>query len=208
MRELRAAQSLAPTDAEVLRNVGYRQMELGQFEKAEAALSKGLALDPLSFALRINSAMLARRAGQPDESLRRLNAAFDIDEGFWWAHDQLSRLARDMGDYEKAVEYRARAAELRGDNVSAKYHRDSFATGGWKGYLAAIIREPKHSFSRYAIAQAQVDLGDIDNAFAALNDVVDNYEQHSGWFKVDPALAPLRADPRYAALLKRAGFPE
>ncbi len=208
MRELRAAQSLAPTDAEVLRNVGYRQMELGQFEKAEAALSKGLALDPLSIALRINSAMLARHAGQPDESLRRLNAALDIDEGSWWAHDQLSRLARDNGDYEKAVEYRARAAELRGDNASAKYHRDSFATGGWKAYLAAIIREPKHSFSRYAIAQAQVDLGNVDAAFATLNDVVDNYEQHSGWFKVDSALAPLRADSRYAALLKRAGFPE
>ena len=208
MRELRAAQSLAPTDAEVLRNVGYRQMELGQFEKAEAALSKGLALDPLSIALRINSAMLARHAGQPDESLRRLNAALDIDEGFWWAHDQLSSLARDMGNYEKAVEYRARAAELRGDHASAQYHRDSFARGGWEGYLAAIIREPKHSFSRYAIAQAQVDLGDVDNAFATLNDVVDNYEQFSGWFKVDAALAPLRADPRYAALLKRAGFPE
>jgi len=47
-------------------------------------------------------------------------------------------------------------------------------------------------------------LGDRDAAFVWLDKAV---SQHTAWMlKVHPFLDPLRGDPRYKALLKRAGF--
>ncbi len=48
-----------------------------------------------------------------------------------------------------------------------------------------------------------VSLGDYDGAFEALERA---YEDRRGWLaylKIEPAIDPLRRDPRFAALLER-----
>ena len=52
------------------------------------------------------------------------------------------------------------------------------------------------------------ELNEIDNAFAMLEQALAEHSQFIAWFKMDPLMGPLRADPRYPALLKRAGFPD
>ena len=56
------------------------------------------------------------------------------------------------------------------------------------------------------IARAEVELGRIDDAFVTLNTMVDNHDQFIGCLNREPGLKPLRGDPRFAVLLKRAGF--
>ena len=41
-----------------------------------------------------------------------------------------------------------------------------------------------------------------------MDECVANYDQAIGWIKFGSVLDPLRADPRYAALIVRLGFPE
>ncbi len=144
--------------------------------------------------------------GQPQVSLQRIRDALAIDEASWIAHTHLSRALSELGDYAGAVEAFAHSRTLRGEHEAATFFRQHFATNGWAGYLSAVIDAPHYGVSRIQIARAEVELGRFDDAFKTLNTIVDNHDQFTGWLNQEPGLKPLHGDPRYAALLKRAGF--
>ena len=207
LREAKTALAMAPNDAEALRTLGHRLMEDGQFAEAETLFSYAIQIDPLSIILRINFAMLARWRGQPQEALRRYRETLAIDESAWIAHMQLSRLLSELGDYAGAVEAFAHSRALLGEQETAGYLRQQFAAGGWKGYLAALISAPI-DIARIYIAGAQLELGLIDDTFDTLNAMIDKCEQHLTMLKHGSGFESLRGDPRFAELLKRAGFTE
>ncbi len=206
MREAVMAQQLAPDDAEVLRTLGHRLMEAGQFTESEAVLSRAVKQDPLSIQLRITHSTSALWMGQPQVSLDRIRDALAIDEASWIAHTHLSRALTELGDFPGAVEAFAHSRTLRGEHEAAAYFRQHFAANGWAGYLAAVIAAPHFGVSRLQIARAEVELGRIDDAFETLNTIVDHHDQFTNWLNQDPGLKPLHGDPRYVQLLKRAGF--
>jgi hypothetical protein len=43
---------------------------------------------------------------------------------------------------------------------------------------------------------------------ATLTEAIETKDQHTAWMKVDPFTDPLRDDPRFQEVMKRAGFPE
>ena len=206
LRESKLAQALAPNDGFVLHTLGHHLMEDGQFTESEAVLSRAVQLDPLSIQTRISYAMLANWSGQPQEALRRIREALAIDESSWIAHTQLSRVLSALGEYAGAVEAFAHSRTLLGEHEAAVFFRTQFASGGWKGYMAATVNASHYGVSRMQIARAQIELERIDDAFVTLDAIIDNYDQSSAWLKHEPGLAPLHGDPRYQALLRRAGF--
>jgi hypothetical protein len=56
-----------------------------------------------------------------------------------------------------------------------------------------------------------MSLDDKDRAFYWLRHGIDHHRMDMSdnleWFKVDPEFAPLRSDPRFKDLLRRAGLP-
>ena len=206
LREAKLAQALAPNDGLVLHALGHQLMEDGQFTESEAVLSRAVQLDPLSIQTRISYAMLANWGGQPQEALRRICEALAIDESSWIAHTQLSRVLSALGEYAGAVGAFAHSRKLLGEHEAAAFFRAQFASGGWKGYLVAIVNASHYGVSLMQIARAQIELGRIDDAFVTFDAMIDNYDQSSGWLKHEPGLAPVRGDPRFKAVLLRAGF--
>jgi hypothetical protein len=86
--------------------------------------------------------------------------------------------------------------------------RESFAKGGWQGFLRAMtVEHAPMKMTPYNIAGFYAEAGDKDRAFAALNEAVDKYDQFIGFVKIDPFLKPLRDDPRFQQVVKRIGFP-
>jgi hypothetical protein len=61
--------------------------------------------------------------------------------------------------------------------------------------------------SAYQTSLVYVGLGDVDGAFASLEQAC--VDRASGLVNlcVEPRLDPIRADPRYVALVKRLGLP-
>src|SRR6266550_2999966 len=103
---------------------------------------------------------------------------------------------------------RAKSKELRDETEAAKLIRESFASGGWQGFLHAVtVEHAPMKMSAYNMAGFYAETGDKDRAFAALNEAVDKADQFFGFVKIDPFMKPLRDDPRFAELLKRIGFP-
>jgi len=69
----------------------------------------------------------------------------------------------------------------------------------------------KQAYFPCVLAGVYTSLGDKDRAFYWLGHGIDHHHMAMGddlnWFKVDPELAPLRSDPRFKDLLRRAGLP-
>jgi Flp pilus assembly protein TadD len=60
--------------------------------------------------------------------------------------------------------------------------------------------------SRFSIAMIHLALGDYEAAFRYLNQSMENHEDPLVSLKVNPRLDPLRTDPRFEDLIRRAGF--
>jgi TolB-like protein len=82
-----------------------------------------------------------------------------------------------------------RARLARGDTVGARATLDSMLARRQVGYYNPI-----------AIARAYVAFGDLDRGMEWLQRAFEERTGWIAWVRVDDELAPLRADPRYAAL--------
>ena len=60
----------------------------------------------------------------------------------------------------------------------------------------------------YAVALVYTALGDRDHAFAWLDRAVAERTHWLLWLNRDLRWAPIRADPRFAALVRRVGLPD
>ena len=208
-REINRAIELNPNYAEGHRRNGIRLFYLGQFEAALSEFRKALDLDPLSDLTNFNYAQTLVFEGRYDEAEARIRKNLEMDPGFALFHGQLFTLYRLKGNYAAAVEESAKTSELQNHPETARMKRESFAKGGWQAYLRALVMDLEQNKSNpYALATAYVQLGEKDKAFAALEEVYDAHSNFVGYLKIDPQLNPLRDDPRFAALLRKAGFPQ
>jgi eukaryotic-like serine/threonine-protein kinase len=208
-REIDRAIELNPNYVEGHRRKGLRLFYLGDFEAALAEYRKALDLDPLSNLTNFNYAQTFTYAGRYDQAETQIRKNLKMDPGFALFHAQLAILYRLMGNYAAAVEESAKTSEQQNHPESARLKREAFAKGGWPGYLRALVAElEQNKANPYALATAYVELGEKDKALAALEDVYISHSNFVGYFKIDPQLNPLRDDPRFAALLKKSGFPQ
>ena len=71
----------------------------------------------------------------------------------------------------------------------------------------AELRQRRGEFENFNYAQIHAQLGDKEAAFAALGRAWEVLDSELLDVKINPYLDPLRSDPRYAALVKKVGFP-
>jgi len=148
-------------------------------------------------------------AGRMKESDAELAMAIEIDPTLWFTQYQIYVNAMTKGEYGDAVEGLARSLELRDEPESAKFIRDAYARGGWRGFMRSVLDEPERSnVPAYMRAILAVELGDKEKAFALLNEDFEKYDQFIYFLKIDQKMQPLHDDPRYGELLKKLGFPQ
>jgi TolB-like protein/Tfp pilus assembly protein PilF len=207
-RESQLALAANPNSTDAHRLNGLRLTCLGKFEEALAEEQRALEIEPLSTAGNINYALSLFYSGRIDESEAQIKKAIELAPDFWFSHYYLSNVYRFKGNYAQAVEELAKSKELRDETEAAKLIRESFARGGWQGFLHAVtVGHAPMKMSAYNMAGFYAETGDKDRAFAALNEAVDKADQFFGFVRIDPFMKPLRDDPRFAELLKRIGFP-
>jgi tetratricopeptide (TPR) repeat protein len=157
----------------------------------------------------LETARLLLYEGKYEESEAQSKKNIELDPNFWYAHLQLFFIYRMKRDYPSAVEELARVQETRGEPDAAKLIRESFANGDWQGFLRKITEDrARLKLYPYFVAIFLADVGEKDKAFATLNEAIETKDQHTALMKVDPFMQPLRDDPRFHEVLKKAGFPE
>jgi DNA-binding winged helix-turn-helix (wHTH) protein/Tfp pilus assembly protein PilF len=203
-REEKRAIELNPNYATAHHWYSELLMGLGRHEEALAEIRRALEIDPLSLILNRQYGASLLFARQYDAAIEQMKKTVELDANFAVGHSTLSVAYRMKGDYAESVEELARFQELIGGAETAALMRDSFAEGGWQGFLRAMTDERRPAnLTSYNVATFHAALGESDKAFVELNRAYQNREGILGLLKVDPRFDSLHDDPRFEDLARR-----
>ena len=166
-----------------------------------------MELDPLSLIVNRGYGDRLIDARRYDEAIVQLRKTLELDGNFVLAYSSLAQVYQAQGDYAASVEASVKVYELTGRQEYAALARESFANGGWEGYVRAMMERRPELWS-YTRALYHATLGEKDKAFAELNKAYENRESFLIRLKVDPRLDPLRSDPRFQGLVRKVGLPQ
>jgi len=206
-REYRRAIELNPNYATAHQWYAEFLTAVGRFDEAEREGRKALALDPMSpiiNAVLVWNRTMARRYPSAIEQGTRATQLFpDFMAGHAYlglAHLESGRPAEARAALERARQlldivvietWLARAQLASGNRGAAEQVLQSLEARGQRGeYLPS-----------YYMAVLYAHLGNRDRAFAELQRAVAERTGAMVWLAVDPALDPLRDDPRFDHLL-------
>jgi tetratricopeptide (TPR) repeat protein len=209
-REFRRAIELNRNYATAHQWYGELLTYAGRFDEAGGEHRRSLEIEPASLPMNWDYARFLYHSRRFDESLEQHKKTIELDPSFARAHRTLAEVYRIKADYANAVEERARFFDLIGRPQSGALVRETFAKGGWVGYLRLVTSENsalKEGNNNWVMAKAYLDLGEKDKALAELNKAYDNRLSSLCWLKVEPQLDPLRSDPHYQELLRKMNFP-
>jgi TolB-like protein/tetratricopeptide (TPR) repeat protein len=208
-REFKAAIELNRMSPTAHLHYGNLLSTLGRHEEALNEFRRALELDPLSLIGNRLYGLAFYHARRYDEAIAQLERTVELDAGFAPVHDSLSNVYSVKGDYAASIEAFAKNQELIGERQNAVLARESFARGGWQGFLRAMTGERgAANMASYRLATYHAALGEKDKAFDELNKAHESREFFMILLKVDPRLDPQRSDPRFAELVRRVGFPQ
>jgi TolB-like protein/Tfp pilus assembly protein PilF len=184
----------------------------GKPDEALAEINRAIELDPLSLIINTDKGRILYYARRNDEAIRQLQETLKMNADFGTAHNILGWCYAAKGMYDQAVAEIQRARDL-GVGQGGTFGRIAYAyaRGGKPAEARKVLDElmqRNRSVSPYTLAVIYGALGERERAFTLLQQGFDERAAGQSYTKVDPALDPLRDDPRFAELLRRAGFPQ
>jgi tetratricopeptide (TPR) repeat protein len=182
----------------------------GQTDEGLAESQRAVDLDPLSSLSSTFVGFNLYFARRNDEAIQRLRTAVFLDPDYWWAHVWLGRAYARDGRFPEAVAELRSAQRLEPfaevEATLGRIYADAGDTAEATKVLNHLRERMRDEFvSAGYVATVLVGLGRFDEALAALAEAEVQRWYNVGWWKVDPDLDPLRSNPRFKALLKKAG---
>ncbi|HMI53335.1 MAG TPA: winged helix-turn-helix domain-containing protein [Candidatus Saccharimonadales bacterium] len=194
------------------RMLGIVLGHMGRHSEAQASVRRAREIDPLLAVHQALSAYLAFIAGDYSAALQFARQAIVVDPDFWIGHFQLGQVQLQLGHTELALESLNSAARLSGGNSKTFALRGYFFGKLGRVDKAMEILNTLEVISReryvppYALALIYAGLGQGDSAFEWLEKAYEVRDVHLIFLPVDPKWDSLRADGRFASLVKRCGF--
>ncbi len=201
LREHEIAITLPGGEPDVMRNYGHAMSRSGKHDEALRYVDQALALDPLNAGSHRAHVSVLFEARRYEEAVRySLKLKQESPELFDFEHS-LGRALLMLGRTKEA-------AQALGDSIIDQALLAA-RTGDPDLALAKLaeLRQREGDMSSLSYAAIYAQVGDKERAFAALDRAWEVRDAGLLGVKVNPFLDPLRSDPRYAALVKRIGFP-
>ena len=185
----------------------------GNADQLVTEVERAAELEPLSL---INNAVLTGAYiydRKFDKALIQGRNTFDLDPAFPLARYWLGLALVENGKYEEAI---ALGRQVLPDSpfgwvsvvvVGYAYARQGKRTEAEQQISLLHELGRTHYVRPYYLAFIYAALGEKDKAFAELERSFAERDCYLGRIAVDPAMGPLRADPRYKDLLKRMNLP-
>lgn len=182
-------------------------LALGRFEPALDLARRAADLDTLSASTQMNLGLAAYYAGRLEEAAEVFSKVALLHPGRADVHALLAQVYLARSDPRSALREleKERDPLFRLPVLAMCYHALGRAGDSYEA-LGQLIQDHSEG-GAYQIAQAYAYLGERNEAFEWLEIA---YRQRDGGLfltKADPYLKSLRPDPRFAAFLKKMGFP-
>jgi TolB-like protein/Flp pilus assembly protein TadD len=210
-REYKRAIELNPGYAPVHFWYGSCLVYMARFEEAQAEFRRAQQFDPLAPAVNVFAVWPVLYGRHYEDAIAQLKKIAAADPTFYPARAHLGI----------AYEYTRRLPQALSELNEAWRLENIPWTAGWVGHANAIAgrrdeagkilnhlvdRSKSKYVSPYSLALINAGLGNRDEAFMWLRKCIDERDEQVLLLKVEPALDPLRADPRFAELMRLTGL--
>jgi adenylate cyclase len=211
-QEFRRAIALNPNYATGHAYYGWYLIAMGRADQAIAENERALKLDPLSPEVNALLGQTLVWAGRYDAAIQHLRSWIDLGPDDWWSHLILGRAYQQTHNLPAALPEFERATQLEAANPEtfATLVRGYAAAGrrddARKGLAELLARSQRERVPAYDLATVYAALGDKDRALEWLDRAYTDRSFYLTGLKVDPDVDSLRAEPRFAVLLKKVGL--
>jgi DNA-binding winged helix-turn-helix (wHTH) protein/TolB-like protein/Tfp pilus assembly protein PilF len=211
-REFRRAVELDPGGAFARSQQGFFLGAMGRAAESVEATDHARSLDPLSTDVGVANAITYYWARRYTEAADRIARVRGLDASLWLVSVISGRALEGQGRLDEAIAVYEQAITLDGALPEALMDLGrAYARAGRRADAERVLADlrafgAKAYAAPFHAAVIQTALGNKTLAFAELEHAFTARSWYMTWLAVDPALDPLRSDPRFAALLKRVGF--
>lgn len=184
-----------------------------RFEEALRQNRRAMELDPLSLAVNQSEAFTLYQARRYDAAIARFRRTLELNPDFFLPHVHLGFIYALQGDPKRAVAESRLAVATAGEfGVAQAGLAYALARAGETVEARRILQRLERDAAtgdgvvRLAdIARVHVALGDFDAAISRLQQSLQVQDWGLVFVRADPTFDPLRADPRFKAVLERMG---
>jgi len=205
----REALSIAPNAAWAYAYLALNTIQSGTAANAIDYIGRAQAIEPSAVGFMAIGGLMRYHARQFDAARRQLSAVLESVPGAVLARQFLARVLLAQGDAEAVI----RLLDGRNDPAPGSYSNLGRAYAlignldGARKELAYAVSEGAKGFGvNFDVALLHLALGERERALAALEGAVDDGSQMIGYINVDPALDPIRSEPRVRAVARRIGL--
>jgi len=185
---------------------------IGRHDEAIAAGRRALELDPLSIRIHRNQAARFYHARRYEEAARQFSEALELDPNDASLHEELGDVYEQLGLQHEAIAEWTKAMTLAGDDELAGTLGEVYSESGFAAAVHAIARMRLERLNERVqrgeyvpaahFARACLRSGDTERAFCWLEEAREERNAYPLLMNSDPVYSGLRAQPRFAAMLK------
>ena len=187
---------------------------LGDAE-AVTEIDRAHELDPSSLIITTQTGTVRAWVRRFDEALAICKKVAEGNPTFAKAHDCMAQAYEGKQMYAESIAEAKKYGELSGSKSLTAYAaamEEGFRKGGWKGAMrhgaeALVTRRKDDAVLPSDIASCYAAAGDKDEAFRWLEVALREHDRGLIGLKQIPRFDSLRADPRFAELVKNIGLP-
>jgi TolB-like protein/DNA-binding winged helix-turn-helix (wHTH) protein/Tfp pilus assembly protein PilF len=186
-------------------------VSLGRLEQAVAEARRAEELDPLSVNMKWHVGYILNFARRHDEAIQQLQNTLELDPNYAWAYWILGSSYIHKLMFADAIASLERAVALSKSPSLVAWLASAYARSGNAVQARKLLRElmelqKQRYVSPAAIGLLYISLGDKDRAFEWLEKAYQERSNSLAYLGVNPAVDPLRSDPRFQDLLRRIGL--
>ncbi len=213
-REFKRALVLDPNNAFAHRIYGYYLASMQEHAESVAQLTQARWLDPLSPIINVDIGQMLFFAGQIAPALEQFKQAQALEPNFYTAYERIGMAYAEMGKYEDAIALLSKARALERESVDGiALFGYTYARWGKRDEARKKLDElselaTRRPVSSYWQAMIYANLGEKDQAFQLLQQACQERYSLLVYLNVNPHVESLRADPRFAELLRCVGLPQ
>jgi TolB-like protein/Tfp pilus assembly protein PilF len=209
---LRRALDLNPRLALAHLHLGHALSQMGRHDEARQAVDRARALDPLEPLVHALSSQVTFQARDYEAALTHAQQTLALDRQFWIGHMMLAQAHEQRGEVDLALDALGDGARFSGNNSKTLSLRGYVLAKAGRLNEARDVMTALEAASRtryvppYAFALIHAGLGDPAGVFEWLERAYEARDVHLIFLTADAKWDPFRRDPRFEALIERAGF--
>ena len=210
-REFRRAIELNPGLADAHDGLALHLMANGRHAEASAEIEKARQLDPLSTLVLSDATWVYYGGRRYDRALELARQWVELQPESPWSHTYLGLALERTGNVGGAITELEKAASIDRSVTILEWLGGAYASAGRRDDARKILAEltgraQTRYVCPYEVATIYAGLGEKDSAFGWLRKGVEERADCMPWVRSDTKMDPLRADPRYAAIVREVGL--